>query len=124
MTDDQSPAESANLSALSDLCTPWCMHVVSKGVFAEPVPGQFALNKAALEVQRFGLNLDGIGGRIAHAWGTLLTAVRTGTPAYHERFGLPFWEDLQAHPDIAASFDALMGPAGHGIPDPEVLLTG
>src|SRR6266699_6497919 len=119
MTDDQSPAESANLSALSDLCTPWCIHVVatlriadhiaagateiktlaeragcdadylqrvlrhlvSKGVFAEPVPGQFALNKAALEVQRFGLYLDGIGGRIAHAWGTLLTAVRTGKPA-------------------------------------------
>ncbi len=162
MTDDKTPAESANLSALSDLCTPWCIHVVAtlriadhlaagttdiktlarqascdadflqrvlrhlvgKGVFAEPAPGQFALNKAALEVQHFGLNLDDIGGRIAHAWGTLLTAVRTGKPAYHERFGLPFWEDLQAHPDIAASFDALMGPAGHGIPDPEVLLTG
>jgi SAM-dependent methyltransferase len=162
MTDDQTPAESANLSALSDLCTPWCIHVVAtlriadhiaagttdiktlarsaacdadflqrvlrhlvgKGVFAEPAPGQFALNKAAEEVQHFGLNLDDIGGRIAHAWGTLLTAVRTGKPAYHERFGLPFWEDLQAHPDIAASFDALMGPLGHGIPDPEVLLTG
>jgi len=162
MTEDQTPAESTNLSTLSDLCTPWCIHVVAtlriadhiaagrtdittlakaaacdadflqlvlrhlvgKGVFAEPAPGQFALNQAALEVQRFGLNLDDIGGRMAHAWGTLLTAVRTGKPAYHERFGLPFWEDLQAHPDIAASFDALMGPAGHGTPDPEVLLTG
>jgi precorrin-6B methylase 2 len=39
-------------------------------------------------------------------------------------FGLPFWEDLEAHPDIAASFDALMGPPGHGTPDPEVLVTG
>jgi len=162
MTDDKIPAKSANLSVLSDLCTPWCIHVVAtlriadhraagatdittlakatacnadflqrvlrhlvaKGVFVEPAPGQFALNQAALEVQRFGLNLDGIGGRMAHAWGTLLTAVRTGKPAYHEQFGLPFWEDLQAHPDIASSFDALMGPAGHGIPDPEVLLTG
>ncbi len=162
MTDDKVRAEGVNLSALSDLCTPWCVHVVAtlriadhiasgthdiktlakeascdadflqrvlrhlvgKGVFQEPAPGQFALNKAAEELQRFGLNLDDIGGRIAHAWGTLLTAVRTGKPAYHERFGLPFWEDLQAHPDIAASFDALMGLAGHGIPDPEVLLTG
>lgn len=97
---------------------------MGKGVFRESAPGQFALNKAAEELQHFGLNLDGIGGRIAHAWGTLLTAVRTGKSAYHERFGLPFWEDLQAHPDIAASFDALMGPAGHGIPDPEVLLAG
>jgi hypothetical protein len=162
MTGDQTPVASANLSELSDLCTPWCVHVVAtlriadhiavgttdikalarsaecdadflqrvlrhlvgKGVFAEPAPGQFALNKAAEELQRFGLNLDDIGGRIAYAWGTLLTAVRTGKPAYHEMFGLPFWEDLEAHPDIAASFDALMGPPGHGTPNPEVLLTG
>ncbi len=39
-------------------------------------------------------------------------------------FGLPFWEDLEAHPEIAASFDALMGPPGHGTPDPDVLVTG
>src|SRR5207253_2738840 len=57
-------------------------------------------------------------------WGSLLTAVRTGQPAYRELFGRPFWEDLDAHPDIAASFDALMGPAGHGVPDPEVLIAG
>ena len=31
---------------------------------------------------------------------------------------------MQAHPDLAASFDALMGPAGHGILDPEVLVAG
>src|SRR5437899_5312752 len=61
---------------------------------------------------------------MAHAWGGLLSAVRTGAPAYQEIFGRPFWEDLQSHPDIAASFDALMGPAGHGTPDPEVLVTG
>src|SRR5207245_3525887 len=66
----------------------------------------------------------GIGGRMAYAWGTLLTYVRTGAPAYHELFGLPFWEDLAAHPDIAASFDALMGPAGHGTPKPEFPITG
>jgi hypothetical protein len=29
MTDDKTPAESPNLSALSDLCTPWCIHVVA-----------------------------------------------------------------------------------------------
>ena len=164
MTRDKTTGESADLRALSDLCTPWCVHVVAtlrianliaagtteiktlareagcdadpllrvlrhlvgKGVFEEPASGQFALNEAALELldpsQRLGLDLNGIGGRMAYVWGTLLTAVRTGTPAYHEMFGLPFWEDLDAHPDIAASFDALMGPAGHGIPDPEVLI--
>jgi SAM-dependent methyltransferase len=29
---------------------------------------------------------------------------------------------LDAHPKVAATFDALMGPGGHGVPDPEVLL--
>uniref|UniRef100_Q01UR9 Hydroxyneurosporene-O-methyltransferase n=1 Tax=Solibacter usitatus (strain Ellin6076) TaxID=234267 RepID=Q01UR9_SOLUE len=148
---------------LSDLCTPWCVHVaatlrvpehiaaghgeigqlaaaaaadrdslervlrhlVSKGLFAEPSPGVFALNEAARplleEGARIGLDLDGFGGRMAHAWGTLLSAVRTGRPAYHEAFGRPYWEDLEANPPIAASFDALMGVAGHGVPDPNVL---
>lgn len=155
-----------DLSALSDLCTPWCMHVVAtlriadhlaagvadggalaaaadcdaatlqrvlrhlvgKGVFAEPMPGRFALNAAARGLLDptlcLGLDLDGIGGRMAHAWGGLLAAVRTGEPTYRDRFGRPFWEDLAAHPAVAASFDALMGPAGHGDPDPEVLLAG
>jgi SAM-dependent methyltransferase len=152
--------------ALSDLCTPWCVHVVAtlriadhlatgitqienlaaasgtvadslhrvlrhlvaKGVFEETAPGRFALNDPARALldssARFGLDLDGFGGRMAYAWGSLLRAVRTGAPAYHTVFGLPFWEDLQAHPEIAASFDALMGPAGHGHPNPEVLVTG
>jgi 2,7-dihydroxy-5-methyl-1-naphthoate 7-O-methyltransferase len=155
-----------DLGALSDLCTPWCVHVVAtlriaehihdgvhaidglaaaagcdsdflgkvlrhlvrKGVFLEPEPGRFALNEAARGLldpsQRIGLDLTGIGGRMAHAWGTLLEVVRTGAPAYHKVFGLPFWEDLAAHPDVNASFDALMGLVGHGTPDPEVLLTG
>jgi SAM-dependent methyltransferase len=158
--------EKVDIWALSDLCTPWCVHVVATfriadhieagisqidelaaasgsdsdslhrvlrhlvcmGVFEEPEPGRFALNEPARglldSAGRFGLDLDGIGGRMAFAWGSLLGAVKTGKPAYHTVFGRPFWEDLQAHPDIAASFDALMGPAGHGTPDPEVLVSG
>ena len=149
---------------LSDLATPWCVHVVatlrianhidagisdvqalaaaagadagalhrvlrhlvSKGLFEEPVAGSFALNEAARGLlyggPRLGLDLDGFGGRMAYAWGTLLSAVRTGRPAYHEVFGRGFWEDLDAHPEIAAGFDALMGPVGHGLPDGQVLL--
>jgi len=99
-------------------------HLAGKGLFEEPAPGWFALNDAARalleEPVRLGLDLEGIGGRMAHAWGTLLSAVRTGRPAYHEVFGRGFWDDLEAHPEIARSFDALMGP-GHGVPDPEVL---
>lgn len=153
-----------DLWTLSDLCTPWCVHVaatlriadrieagnteisslaaaagadrdslhrvlrhlVSKGLFVEPAPGRFALNEAARglleEGTRLGLDLDSLGGRMAHAWGTLLSAVRSGKPAYHAAFGRGFWDDLDAHPDIAASFDALMGPAGHGVPDWRVLV--
>jgi SAM-dependent methyltransferase len=73
---------------------------------------------------RLGLDLDGIGGRMAYAWGSMLQAVKTGAPAYHTIFGRPFWGDLEANPQIAESFDALMGPTGHGTPDPEVLVLG
>ena len=102
-------------------------HLVGKGLFQEPVPGRFTLNEAAEQLlhpsMRLGFDLDDFGGRMAHAWGTLLGYVRTGAPAYHERFGLPFWDDLNANPAIGATFDAIMGPAGHGIPDADFDIT-
>jgi len=122
--DDLAAASGADAGSLHRVLR----HLVSKGVFEEPSSGRFALNEPARGLLdspvRLGLDLDGFGGRMAYAWGSLLAAVRTGTPAYDEVFGRPFWEDLRAHPDLAASFDALMGPAGHGTPDPEVLVTG
>lgn len=156
----------ANLEALTDLCTPWCVHVavtlkiaehiasghedinrlaeaagcdayclqamlrhlVDKGLFTESDPGRFHLNEAASKLMdpamRIGLDLEGIGNRLAHVWGTMLEYVRTGAPAYEERFGLPFWEDLDAHQNLAASFDALIGPTGHGTPNPDFDITG
>lgn len=153
-----------DLRTLSDLRTPWCLHVVAtlriadhlaagvrdiealataadcdavtlrrvlrhlvrNGVFEEPEPGRFALNEPGRQLLdesiRLCLDLDGLGGRFAHAWGTLLDVVRTGRPAYDKVFGRPYWEDLDAHPEIGASFDALMGPVGHGPPDARVLI--
>jgi len=100
-------------------------HLVSKGVFTEESPGRFGCNRAAGQLKESSfLDLEGIGGRMAHTWGTLLDYVRTGEPAYQQVFGLPFWEDLAAHPRIAADFDALMGPAGHGLPDFDIELSG
>jgi 2,7-dihydroxy-5-methyl-1-naphthoate 7-O-methyltransferase len=118
----------AELAAAAD-CDAYALdcvlgHLVTKGVFTQPAPGRYALNDAArqlLEPARF-LDLSGVGGRMAHAWSTLPGYVKTGRPHYHEVFGLPFWEDLAAHPEVGASFDALMGPAGHGTPDPHVEL--
>ncbi|HEX5297165.1 MAG TPA: methyltransferase [Streptosporangiaceae bacterium] len=155
--------DGADLEALLDLATPWCLHVaatlrlaehiasghadiaglaaaagcdqdamhavlghlVAKGVFTEPSPGTFAVNgpAARLAATPF-VDLNGIGGRMAHTWGTLLDYVRTGLPSYDKVFGRPFWEDLAAHPEIAAEFDALMGPAGHGVPGYDVELSG
>jgi len=156
----------ANLESLTDLCTPWCIHVVttlriaehiqagttrieelakaadcdeyvlhsilghlvSKGVFLETPQGTFALNEPARKLLepswRLGLDLDGLGGRLAGVWSTMLKYVRTGEPAYKDVFGLPFWEDLNAHPSLAAEFDALIGPAGHGTPKGEFEITG
>jgi hypothetical protein len=155
-----------DLWALTDLRTPWCLHVAvtlriaehiaagkeeigglaeaascdrtmlhlvlthlaQAGVFEQPGPGRFRLNDAARQLlepgARIGLDLEGLGGRMANSWSTLLTLVRTGAPAYRDVFGLPFWEDLDAHPEIGAAFDALMGPAGHGTPDSDFPLTG
>ena len=101
-------------------------HLVGVGVFAEQSPGRFVLNDAARGLLdssiRLGLDLDGFGGRMTYAWASLLSAVKSGTASYREIFGRPFWDDLDAHPRIADEFDALMGPAGHGTPDPNVLL--
>jgi hypothetical protein len=99
-------------------------YLAAKRVFLEESPGVFSGNRAAeqLGAARF-LDLDGIGGRMARTWGTLLDYVRTGRSAYHTVFGLPFWEDLAAHPKVAAEFDELMGPAGHGVPDYDIELS-
>ena len=92
-------------------------HLVSQGVFTEPSPGVFAHNETSAQLTAPFLDLGGMGGRMAHAWSTLETYVSTGRPGYAERFGLPFWDDLAAHPALAAEFDDLIGPGGHGTPD-------
>ncbi|MEU5920003.1 methyltransferase [Streptomyces sp. NPDC047141] len=58
--------------------------------------------------QRAWLDLRGAIARADLAFAGLLDAIRTGRPAYQDRFGRPFWEDLSAEPELADSFDALM----------------
>ena len=103
-------------------------HLVDCGIFVQATPGLFTLNEAAEGFfdpsQRVGLDLNGIGGRMAYAWGTLLDYVRTGAPAYEKVFGMPFFEDVEAHPEVAKSFDDLIGPVGHGLPNPDFEING
>jgi O-methyltransferase domain len=139
----------ADLWALSDLCTPWCVHVaatwriavhvaagrdriddiavaagsdlyalhrvltylVGKGVFRVTTAGRFVLNQAARgfldPAQRLGLDLAEIGGRMAHAGGTLLRYVRTGSSAYHERLTVVNdWPDREATAILARCAEA------------------
>lgn len=58
------------------------------------------------------LDLDGAIGRADTSLVELLHTVRTGEPAFTQRFGHGFWEDLAADPERSASFDALMGSQG------------
>ena len=103
-------------------------HLVSKGPSSKsrcPAASRsYEASRALLDDQiRLGLDLEGaLAVAWRRPWGTLLSAVRTGRPAYHEAFGREFWEDLAANPEIAASFDTLMGPTGHGVPDSQVLV--
>lgn len=115
-------AVNANADALARVLR----RLAGAGVFDEPTPGVFALNEAARGLLEPGaqlaFNLDGFGGRMTGAWPTLLETVRTGRVSYHRAFARPFWDDLAAHPPLAAEFDSLMGIPGHGVPDPRVLL--
>lgn len=152
------------LESLTDLRTPWCVHVVatlrvadriaegmadvgdlanaagcdrdalhdvlchlaSKGVVAELAAGRFELTELGQQLRDESdfLDLDGIGGRMARAWSTLPSYVRTGKPGYSELFGRSFWEDVAADPVLGKSFDELMGPAGHGAPSADFELSG
>jgi hypothetical protein len=102
-------------------------HLVGKGVFEEPVDGEFALNEPARVLVdpgpvRGNLDLDGWGGRVAGVWSGLLSTVRTGRPSYQEVYGRPYWEDLDTEPGLAASYDAQMSNGGRDVPDPAALV--
>ena len=61
---------------------------------------------------------------MAQVWSTLLTYTLTGKPGYRNLYGCSFWEDLAANRELAESFDALMGFAGHGAPNARFEVTG
>lgn len=123
---DRSATELAGLTGVDpDALGRVLRHLTTHGLFEPVGPERFALSETGRELLdpavRIGLDLNGIGGRMARAWAGLPSAVETGRAGYAEVIGLPFWQDLEAHPEVAESFDELMGPAGHGVPGPDVL---
>lgn len=84
--------------------------LAQKGIFEEPETGRFVANDAAR-------GLAGLFGVMTGAWAGLPESVRTGHAA------LDFWGTLNRRPEVDAEFDALMGPAGHGTPDADLLFT-
>ncbi|MBB5079140.1 methyltransferase [Nonomuraea endophytica] len=99
-------------------------HLVSRGVFAEPEPGAFAVNGPAALLaaghpsgMRARLDLDGFGGQMDLAFTGLLHTVRTGEPAWKTVFGADFWSYLAANPQMSATFDAMMADGADYLAD-------
>jgi hypothetical protein len=89
--------------------------LVSIGVFAEPLPRQYALNALGtlLRSDVVGSMRDWL---IAEtdtphwqAWGQLHEGVRTGKTVVPQLFGMHIYEYYAAHPDDLACFSAAMG---------------
>ncbi len=111
--------QGVDLWALSDLCTPWCIHVAATLRIADNkekgVSEIAGLTKAA------SCDRDALHSVLGHLVSKgVFEEPSPGRFALNEQevFGRPFWEDIEAQPEIAAAFDALIGPAGHGIPNP------
>jgi O-methyltransferase domain len=101
--------------ANADALTRLLRHLVQHGVFSEPQPGEFAVNQTAALLRadhpaamRTWLDLDGFGGRMDLAFTGLAHTLRTGEPAWAQVFGQPFWQYLDANPEISTAFDQTM----------------
>ncbi|ONI76391.1 hypothetical protein ALI144C_37770 [Actinosynnema sp. ALI-1.44] len=108
---DLAAKSDANADALARLMR----YLVARGVFSEPQPDAYGLTDLGAPLlsahpgsRRTRLDLEGMGGRIDSANAGLLQAVRTGRPSYADMFGLPFWADIVANPDMEPSFDEVM----------------
>lgn len=87
-------------------------YLAGRGVFTV-ADGRFGLTPVGDLLrdgpQRRDLDIGSAGAHMDLAWAGLPHAVRTGTAGYGTVFGRPFWDDLDADPDLAASFDAFLG---------------
>ncbi len=90
-------------------------YLAARGVLARDGAGGFELTAQGQALRddhpagmRAMLDIHGAVGRVELAFVQLLHSIRTGEAAYPVQFGRPFWDDLNADPARAASFDAWM----------------
>jgi hypothetical protein len=88
--------------------------LASEGVFAESEPRRFRLTPQA------GLLRSDVPGSLRtraiydcdeaywQAWGNLMHSVTTGEPAFERAHGVPFFEYMKTHADLAANFNTVM----------------
>ena len=94
--------------------------LASVGVFAETAPATFALTPTAQRLRTGApdsLRAWAIvtGEIIAPSWGGLMHSLQTGVPAFESVFGMPIFEYLEAHPEIAAEFDGHQAQGGRAL---------
>jgi hypothetical protein len=118
---DRLPATANELAAVTgadaDALDRVLRHLVTAGVLARAVDSDrytlTAVGTGLCSDQPAGLrarwDIEGALGHADLAFVRLLHSVRTGTAAYPELYGTPFWAALSANPARAASFDEQMG---------------
>jgi hypothetical protein len=91
-------------------------HLVTAGVLTRAATDTYALTATGEQLRddhpdglRPWLDLEGSIGRADLCFVELLHTVRTGEPAFDQRFGRSYWDDISADAARGASFDALMG---------------
>ncbi|NUS43943.1 MAG: methyltransferase [Mycobacteriaceae bacterium] len=87
-------------------------HLVTAGVLTT-ADGGYGLTELGEQLRgetgvRAWLDIDGAVGRADLCFVDMLHTVRTGEPAFPQRYGRDFWADLAADPVLSDSFDALM----------------
>ncbi len=84
--------------------------LASLGLFVEHDKGRFGLTPLARLLIKPSKRAQAlVMGRIFyHAWGHLLSSVRTGEPAFDENFGMPVFDYLAQNQEEGALFDSTM----------------
>lgn len=86
--------------------------LASVGVFRENAAGQFETTELSDHLRDEPGSLHPValmmGDEHFHSWGDLLHSVRTGQPAFDQRYGKPIFDFLSENPARAQVFDAAM----------------